>query len=49
MQDGDNQWRSYAKPDGGRLMYNHDYLVRKTADGTPDYADPTYCPVLWQS
>ena len=49
LQDGDNRWRPYDKPDGSRLVYNHDALVRKTAAGTPDYADPDYCPVLWQS
>ncbi|HEX9034474.1 MAG TPA: phytanoyl-CoA dioxygenase family protein [Streptosporangiaceae bacterium] len=49
LQDGDNQWRPYDKPDGTRVVYNHDVLVRATADGSPDYADPDYCPVLWQS
>jgi hypothetical protein len=49
LQDGENRWRPYHKPDGGLLAYNHDTLVRKTADHTPDYADPVYCPVLWRS
>lgn len=49
LQDGENQWRSYNRPDGSQLVYNHDLLVRKTSAGTPDYADPDYCPVLWQS
>ena len=48
MQDGDNQWRHYLRPDGGTLVYNNDVLVRRTGSGTPDYADPTYCPVTWQ-
>ena len=47
MQDGDNQWRLYRKPDGGTLVYNNDVMVRKTAAGAPDYADPTFCPVTW--
>jgi ectoine hydroxylase-related dioxygenase (phytanoyl-CoA dioxygenase family) len=49
LQDGANAWRRYLKPDGGVLSYNHDALVRTTPEGTPDYADPTYCPVTWQA
>jgi hypothetical protein len=32
---------------GGVVQYNHDVLVRATADGHPDYTDPEFCPVLW--
>ena len=49
LQDGDNRWRSYRRPDGSLLAYNHDVVVRKTSEGTPDYSDPVYCPVLWRS
>lgn len=49
LQDGDNAYRPYVRPDGDPVVYNHDVLVRKTADGRPDYADPTYCPVLWRA
>jgi hypothetical protein len=49
MQDGENQWRPYPRPDGSLLSYNHDVLVRQTDSGTPDYSDPEYCPVLWRS
>jgi len=49
LQDGENQWRPYHKADGSLVVYNHDLLVRKTSEGTPDYADPDFCPVLWQS
>jgi ectoine hydroxylase-related dioxygenase (phytanoyl-CoA dioxygenase family) len=48
LQDGDNRYRPYRKPDGSLVVYNHDALVRKTAQGTPDYSDPEYCPVLWR-
>lgn len=48
MQDGANSYRPYHKPDGQQVVYNHDVLVRRTADGRPDYADPAYCPVLWR-
>lgn len=49
LQDGENQWRAYDKADGTRVVYNNDVLVRATPQGTPDYADPDYCPVLWQN
>ena len=49
MQDGENQWRRYLRPDGGTLVYNNDVLVRRTSGGTPDYADPVYCPVTWRA
>ncbi|MCW2932438.1 MAG: phytanoyl-CoA dioxygenase [Actinomycetia bacterium] len=49
LQDGDNRWRPYRRPDGSLLAYNHDVVVRATGEGTPDYGDPVYCPVLWRS
>jgi ectoine hydroxylase-related dioxygenase (phytanoyl-CoA dioxygenase family) len=49
LQDGDNAYRPYRRPDGSAVVYNHDVLVRRTAAGTPDYADPEFCPVLWRS
>jgi Phytanoyl-CoA dioxygenase (PhyH) len=49
LQPGDNQWRRFTRPDGSALVYNNDVMVRKTSQGTPDYADPDYCPVLWAS
>jgi ectoine hydroxylase-related dioxygenase (phytanoyl-CoA dioxygenase family) len=49
LQDGDNRHRQVTLADGTPLKYNHDYLVRPTADGAPDYADPEFCPVLWRS
>jgi hypothetical protein len=49
LQDGDNQWRPHRRPSGDTVVYNHDMLVRRTAAGTPDYADPEFCPVLWRS
>jgi hypothetical protein len=48
LQDGDNRYRRFALSDGSPVAYNHDVLVRRTADGRPDYADPAYCPVLWE-
>lgn len=48
LQDGENQWRLYHKADGTKVVYNNDVLVRTTAAGNPDYADPQYCPVTWQ-
>ena len=49
LQDGENQWRPFSRPDGSLLAYNHDMVVRRTGQGTPDYADPDFCPVLWRS
>jgi hypothetical protein len=48
LQDGENRWRPYDKADGSRVVYNNDVLVRRTPEGDPDYADPDFCPVLWQ-
>jgi ectoine hydroxylase-related dioxygenase (phytanoyl-CoA dioxygenase family) len=49
LQDGENQWRNYLRPDGSQVVYNHDVVVGKTSQGTPDYSDPEYCPVLWRA
>lgn len=49
LQDGANTYRRFALSDGSTVQYNHDALVRRTADGRPDYADPEFCPVLWRT
>ena len=49
LQDGGNAYRDFVLTDGTEVHYNHDVLVRRTADGRPDYSDPDYCPVLWRS
>jgi ectoine hydroxylase-related dioxygenase (phytanoyl-CoA dioxygenase family) len=49
LQDGENAWREFRRPDGSVVVYNHDTVVRSTSAGTPDYADPEFCPVLWRS
>jgi ectoine hydroxylase-related dioxygenase (phytanoyl-CoA dioxygenase family) len=49
LQDGTNHWRPFRRPDGSLLKYNHDTVLRMTEQGTPDYADPEFCPVLWAS
>jgi hypothetical protein len=48
LQDGGNRYRRFLRPDGEPVVYNHDVMVRRTADGEPDYADPEFCPVLWR-
>lgn len=48
LQDGANAYRAFPLSGGGIVQYNHDVLVRRTADDRPDYADPQYCPVLWR-
>jgi hypothetical protein len=49
LQDGANAYRAFSLSTGDVAQYNHDALVRRTADGRPDYADPDFCPVLWRS
>ena len=49
LQDGGNRYREFFRSDGSQVSYNHDALVRRTADGAPDYSDPEFCPVLWRS
>ncbi len=49
LQDGANEYRRFELSTGDLVTYNHDVLVRCTADGRPDYADPAYCPVLWRA
>jgi hypothetical protein len=49
LQDGENRYRRFEKPDGSPVVYNHDVLVRRTPDAEPDYADPDFCPVIWRS
>lgn len=49
LQDGDNAYREFPLSDGSLAFYNHDWLVRRTPEGHPDYADPEFCPTLWRS
>jgi hypothetical protein len=49
LQDGENRYRRFPVADGTLAAYNHDELVRRNADGTPDYADPDFCPVIWDA
>ena len=49
LQDGDNAYRAFPLAGGGVVGYNHDALVRRTADGRPDYADPQFCPVTYRA
>ena len=48
LQDGGNRYREHPLSDGTNASYNHDVLVRRTPDGRPDYADPEFCPVIWE-
>lgn len=49
LQDGENAYRPFALSTGEILAYNHDVLVRRLPDGSPDYSDPDFCPVLWRN
>lgn len=49
LQPGDNHHVDWVLPDGEFVVHGLDRLVRRTADGAPDYADPVMCPRLWPS
>lgn len=44
LQDGDNR---YQRPARSKLDWDHK-LVRRDAQGRPDFTDPVYCPTLWR-
>lgn len=48
MQDRENRYRQHWKENGELQVHNNDRLCRKLPDGTPDYTDPVFCPVLWE-
>ena len=47
LQDGANHFARYQHADATIASHGLDELVRRTADGDPDYADPQVCPQLW--
>lgn len=47
LQDASNTYQDYRASNGRQQPYKHDTLVRRTAEGRPDYADPDFCPTLW--
>lgn len=49
LQDGENAYRRFVLSTGEVLAYNHDVLLRRLPDGSPDYSDPNFCPVLWRN
>jgi ectoine hydroxylase-related dioxygenase (phytanoyl-CoA dioxygenase family) len=49
LQDGANAFQEFPLSDGTLAGYNHDSLVRRTAQDHPDYSDPEYCPTLWRA
>jgi hypothetical protein len=49
LQDGENAYRKFVLSSGEVLAYNHDVLVQRLPDGSPDYSDPDFCPVLWRN
>lgn len=49
FQDADNHYVPHLDDSGRRTVHINDLLVRKDADGNPDYSDPEICPVLWPS
>ena len=47
LQDVDNRFRQVPTEDGGLEGHKNDWICRRTADGDPDYTDPTVFPTLW--
>lgn len=47
LQPGDNRFVRRTLPDGSSAYHLNDYLVG-SQDGSPDYADPDICPVLYR-
>lgn len=47
FQDGDNEYVEHTNCRGQRSLHLNDLLCRKREDGSPDYADPEICPILW--
>jgi hypothetical protein len=47
LQPGDNRWREVRFAQGRLAHHANDDLVRRDADGNPDYTDPEVCPALW--
>ncbi len=48
LQDQHNEYREVQKRNGELLVHNTDRLVRRRANGEPDYRDATICPVIWR-
>ena len=49
LQDYRNAYRAAAKPDGRAVQLYNDVICRTTAEGVPDYSDPSVFPVLWRA
>lgn len=47
LQDGENMYRQVSADDPAARGHKGDSMVARRSDGTPDYADPVFCPVLW--
>lgn len=47
MQDADNHYEPNVDEHGKLLSHLNDFVVRKDAEGHPDYDDPDVCPLLW--
>jgi hypothetical protein len=47
VQDADNHWQRWVRPDGSIAGHGNDTFARARPDGTPDFADPGMFPTLW--
>jgi ectoine hydroxylase-related dioxygenase (phytanoyl-CoA dioxygenase family) len=49
MQDGANRYQAAVRPDGRPVSLYNDCICARTADGVPDYSDPSVFPALWRA
>lgn len=47
LQDKDSRFRKVYDEDNKLIYHTNDLLCRSLSDGSPDYSDPTFCPLLW--
>lgn len=49
LQDRENTYQLAVDGLGEQLRYIHDDIVRRAPNGSPDYADPEICPMIWKA
>ncbi|HZP35439.1 MAG TPA: phytanoyl-CoA dioxygenase family protein [Methylomirabilota bacterium] len=47
LQDGDNRYRPYRRPDGREVHMFDETLCRRLPNGDPDFSDPAVFPTVW--
>lgn len=47
LQDAGNRWQEFRFKQGRLAAHGNDSIVRRDANGHPDYTDPRLCPLLF--